>query len=168
MRRAASKIFIRMEYPVHRSRNFRDKGAREKGENKKEWYEEWTHLNKVRRSGLGHLISGDGRWDSLFKLNVTEAECLQPPRARGLSTFHFYLSDVLSRVNFPSILFEVENSRIFVLLIMEEERRICWNWSRWISDGDIIFLKYIRIYIIDRDEENFIIFFNIISIGSNY
>lgn len=126
------------------------------------------HLNKVRRSGLGHLISGGGRWDSLFKLNVTEAECLEPPRARGLSTFHFYLSDVLSRVNFPYILFGVENSRIFVLLIMERGRgKFVEIASECINDRDVIFLKYVKIYIIDRDEENFTIFLNIILIDSN-
>lgn len=59
--------------------------------------------------------------DSLFKLNVTEAECLEPPRARGLSTFHFYLSDVLSRVKFLSILFGVENSRILIIGGREEK-----------------------------------------------
>lgn len=146
MRWAAFKIFIWMESIARRTS--RDKGERKKGENKKRVIRRWTHLNKVRRSGLGHLISGGGRWDSLFKLNVTEAECLKPPRARGLSTFHFYLSDVLSRVNFPSILFGVENSRIFVFLIMEgERRRICWNWSQWISDGEYNFLKiYKNIY----------------------
>lgn len=96
---------------------------------------------------------------------MTEAECLEPPRARGLSTFHFYLSDVLSRVNFPYILFGVENSRIFVLLIMGGGGRICRNC---INDRDVIFLKYVKIYIyiIGKDEENFIIFLNIILIGS--
>ena len=67
-----------------------------------------SHLNKVGRrvdaawpaaSYLREGGGGGGPGASLFKLNVTEAECLEPPRARGLSTFHFYLLDVLSRAN---------------------------------------------------------------------
>lgn len=43
--------------------------------------------------------------------------------------------------------------------------RICRNC---INDRDVIFLKYVKIYIyiIGKDEENFIIFLNIILIGS--